>query len=236
MWLNLVMAALTVVAGWRLRALWIAAQDRQRLVLSQRVQPPKLLPPPPVAVVAPLVAANYLDVAQKMLFAKDRNPNVIVEAEAPKPKPPLPPLPVAHGLMFFGDDPVIILSASPGAEQKSYHAGDVVGKFKLVGFNRDKVTLEWDGDKVEKPYAELLPKEIEQAAPAATAAQPSPTVVSTAAALDPSKAGPGIDTGAGFRACQVGDPSPAGTVSGGYKKVLNPTPFGNQCFWEAVKK
>lgn len=237
MWLDLVLVLLTAAAGWRLKDLWVAARDRQRLVLSERVGPSKLLPPPPIAPVQPAVAADYLDVAQKMLFSKDRNPTVIVEAEPPKPKPPMPPLPTAHGLIFFGDQRVIILAVNPGAEQKSYHAGDQVGKFKLVSFDSDKVTFEWDGDNVEKRYQDLLPKEKERTAVAAAPATASPLVVSTATSTsDSSKSTPGADMGAGFRTCQLGDTSPAGTVADGYRKVLNPTPFGNSCFWEQVKK
>ena len=41
--------------------------------------------------------------------------------------------------------------------------------------------------------------------------------------------------GEGSKACLPGDDSPAGTVAEGYKKVLEPTPFGVACRWIAVK-
>ena len=47
--------------------------------------------------------------------------------------------------------------------------------------------------------------------------------------------GPGIELGQGSRACVPGDTTPPGTVKDGFRKVVNKTPFGNSCRWEAVK-
>ena len=68
----------------------------------------------------------------------------------------------------------------------------------------------------------------QQAAPAAQG-QPGP----------PGQAGaqgqPGGDSGAVSRPCQPGDNAPAGTVNGGYRKVIVRTPVGNGCTWEKVQ-
>jgi hypothetical protein len=38
------------------------------------------------------------------------------------------------------------------------------------------------------------------------------------------------------KACQAGDTSPEGTVSGGYRKEIHMNPMGSQCIWRAVGK
>ncbi|MCS7316027.1 MAG: hypothetical protein RMI94_11600, partial [Bryobacterales bacterium] len=98
--LNLALAALAALAGWRVRARWLEARHREAMVLGQQVKP---LPPPPYAALPapePLRAADYIEAAEKMLFSRDRNPTVVVEAP---PEKPLPPLPVLYGVMDLGD-------------------------------------------------------------------------------------------------------------------------------------
>ena len=76
--LNFVLLALIVAAGWYLRVRWLEEQAREKQIWSQQLKP---APPPPVSALvapAPVQAASYLDVAQKLLFSKDRNPNVEV--------------------------------------------------------------------------------------------------------------------------------------------------------------
>ena len=104
--------------------------------------------------------ANYLEVAQKTLFSKDRNPNVIIEVAPPpppKPEEPPPPRPDYYGQMGLGE-PVAFLSAEKGG-QKGFRAGEEVGPFKLVAFNRETITFEWKGKTLEYPLEELKPKE-----------------------------------------------------------------------------
>ncbi len=48
----------------------------------------------------------------------------------------------------------------------------------------------------------------------------------------PDLARPGRDIGAGKKACQKGDTSPAGTVRDGMKKVIVHLPIGQNCRWE----
>ena len=56
----------------------------------------------PLPAEAPVVAAGYVDIAQKILFDKSRNPTVVVDVPPPPPPKPMPPLPVYHGLMNLG--------------------------------------------------------------------------------------------------------------------------------------
>src|ERR1700726_2905671 len=98
--LNLGLLALLAMLGWMLRAHWREARVRQLATLSKSPRPSAQLPPPSPPPPEPAVSANYLDVAQKTLFSKDRNPNVIIEiAPAPptKPEEPVPPRPAYYG-------------------------------------------------------------------------------------------------------------------------------------------
>ena len=190
------------------------------------------------------VAANYLDIASRLLFSKDRNPTVII---APPPVKQTPALPMAYGVLMVADPPIIMMAAKKGEGQKGYRAGDQVGDYKIVAFDSRSIVLEWDGQKVTKNLQDLadrdaqtaalmnqqnrqnVPAEAPAAAPSSGGAQVLSNSGSTAAS------GPGIDTGGGIRACTANDSAAPGTVSDGYRKVVSETPFGKVCRWEKVK-
>ena len=238
--LNLALLALVASLVWLLRARWIEEQARERAIFEQAVRAKTLLPPPPAAPPKAPMAAEYIDVAQKMLFSKDRNPTVVVEVPPPKPEPPVPPLPQYHGQMAIGE-PVVFLSVDSKADQKSYRAGEKVGPFELVKFDRDQITLAWGGKTIERKLGELAPKEEAPPPPKTTAAPapaPSgPVALGSSTNLASDNKGPtlGIDTGAGNFNCVAGDNSPAGTIKDGHKKVITRGMFGEVCFWEPVK-
>ena len=175
-------ALLLLFAGglaWMLRAHYLEARARERALLNQKVPPKAVLAPPSPAPARPAQPSDYVEVAQKMLFSKDRNPNVVVEAPKPVPEPPMPALPIYHGQMDIGE-PVAFLSLPARAtDQRGYHAGDRVGDFTLVSFDTDKIELEWRGKKVERKPDELAPKE---PPPAPAASTPGPGRGGTGAA------------------------------------------------------
>jgi hypothetical protein len=236
--LRLLDLALLVIAGllgMQLRREWIDSHTRN-LVLVRSSLPSSAVPGlAPLDKVGPVSVIDFVDVAMKNLFSKDRNPNVIVDQVAPPPPKPVPPFPVAHGVMLWdGVPPTIVLSESAASQQKGYHPGDTVGPWKLVALDSRYVDFEWDGKKFKKRIDELIDREpIAEVAPPPPAAAPKsgPQVLSTPTA--PGK--PGLDTGGGYKGCAPGDPSPSGTVSDGMRKVVTATPFGNSCQWEPVK-
>jgi hypothetical protein len=244
--LNLALIALIGSMVSMLRARWLAEKTHERVVLGQSVPPKTVFAPPAPAPPKAVTPAEYLDVAQKDLFSKDRNPTVPVDAPPPPPPPPpMPALPNFHGLMMFGD-PVLILSTDgKGAVQKGYRVGDAIGPFKLIAFDRDNVTFEWKGKQVERKLEELAPKEapppVQQApppAPSGPAASAPGQVTSLSPIASPATSDGsvvGSDAGGGFRGCTAGDNSPSGTVKDGYKKVVTQTLFGSSCHWEQVK-
>lgn len=229
--LDLVLATLVALTGWQVRARWLEARHRERMVLGAELKP---LPPPPHAplpVPEPVRAADYLEVAEKMLFSRDRNPTVVVEKP---PEKPLPPLPVLYGLMDLGDGLTAIMGEKAGAPGHGVRAGDRIGPFVLAALSRQEAVFDFEGRRVAKKLEELIPKRSPaesgvETARAAAAAPPEPVV------QKPSVSGPGVQLTEDVRACQPGDTDPPGTVRDGYRKVVTPTPFGASCRWERVK-
>jgi hypothetical protein len=195
----------------------------------------KPLPAPPYQTIQPappVVPSTYAEVAQKMLFDRSRNPNVVVEVPAVPPPPPMPPLPVYHGMMSIGEEgPIAILSIGAGGH-RAIHPGEVIGQFKLVDVNTEEIAYEWNGETVRKKLNELAPAAANpgSAAPAARTEGPAPPP----APAKPALKGPGEDTGRGFRVCSVSDGNAEGAVIDGFRKVIYNTPFGQACGWEPV--
>jgi hypothetical protein len=232
--LNLALLALSAVGGIRLRREWVEARAREEAVLRTRVKPtpaPRLPSPAPAE---PVKAASYSDIAQKMLFSKDRNPTVVVEPP-PAPKPiPMPALPLFHGVVDLGDGPIAIMSEGPKGPHRDYQPGDKVGAFTLVAVSNDELVLEWQGQTITKKVDEILDRSTSAppAAPPPVAAAPAPA---PAPPVTNAPAKPGADLREGLKACLPGDSSPAGTVTDGMRKVVKATPFGSRCFWEDEK-
>jgi hypothetical protein len=239
--LRLLDVALLVLVGllfWQLRREWIDSHVRDEALLHRSLPATQVPGLTPLDKVDPTTAAAYADVATKDLFSEDRNPNVVVEPPKPEPEKPPPPFPVAHGVMLWpGVPPTIVLSDKSGGTQKGYHPGESIGQWKLVSLDNSFVGLEWNGKEFKKRIDELIDRtpvhEIAVVAPASRI--PAPKAAPSQSLSSGPKSGPGLDTGAGQRACVSGDSDPDGTVRDGMKKVVIATPFGNNCHWEAVK-
>jgi hypothetical protein len=230
---NLALLGLTVAGVVHLRREWVEGRAREQEVLRKRLRP--VTPPPvaPLPAIDPVKAAAYTDIAQKMLFSKDRNPVVVIEPPPPPKVVPMPPLPLFHGVVDLGDGPMAIMSEGPKGPHRDYQAGDKVGAFTLVAVNNDELVLEWQGQTITKKVDELMDHTAPApsspvAAAAAPAAPPKPLVATAPAA-------PGGDLTPGLKACQPGDTSPEGTVTDGMRKVIKATPFGSRCFWQSDK-
>jgi len=188
--LNLALLALAGALIWTLRTNWLASKARERAVLQRKVAAKTVLAPPALPTMKAVAPAEYIDVAGKMLFSKDRNPTVVVEPPKPAPEPVMPALPNYHGQMTIGE-PVILLSTSATAAQRGYHAGDQVGDFKLVSFDEARAEFEWKGKNVERKLEELRPKETTTQAGAqsgrtavARASAPAAAPIESVASLD----------------------------------------------------
>jgi len=241
--LRLLDLGLLVLAGllyWHLRGEWMGSHARDLALLNGSLPPSRVRGLAPLDNVGPVTAADFADVATKNLFSQDRNPNVIVDPPPPPKEKPVPPFPVAYGVMLWdGVPPTVVLSDRPGGAQKGYRPGDTIGPWKLVSVDTSYAEFEWDGKDFKKRIDELIDRSA-----VAQAAAPAPNVAAQAAAAKPagpqslstpSQSGPGVDQGSGFRGCNPGDSSPDGTVMDGMKKVVVATPFGSSCHWEAAK-
>jgi hypothetical protein len=234
--IDITLLVLVALAATALRERWLEGRAREEALLKRIVPvagPPNLAPLPRHS---PATAAQYIEVAQKMVFSRDRNPTVILDPPAPPPPPkPMPQLPVAYGVMNLGDGPTAILSLKPGAEHRGYKAGEKIGEFKVVALNNREIVLEWDGKYLKKNIEELADRTpVAQAPPPETQQQtpqpPKPQTTSIGKAE-----GPGADMGNSTRACVPGDTTPPGTVQDGMRKVVSKTPFGESCRWEPAK-
>jgi hypothetical protein len=233
--LDLVLLGLVIYAGTTLRERWLEARVREQRLLSQTVPP---IPPPavaPIPQVPPAKAIQYVEVAQKMLFSKDRSSAVILDPPPPPPPPkPMPLLPSARGVMAFGGIPIVMLTEKAGAPAKGYRPGEKVGDFKLLAVNNTHILFEWEGLRVLRRLDEIADKsaataDTGPAASAPAAASAAPQVVA------PVRPAPGVQLGAETKACVPGDNSPPGTMADGYRKVVTQTPFGASCRWELAR-
>jgi hypothetical protein len=129
--------------------------------------------------------------------------------------------------------------------QKSFHKGDKIGPFEVLAFDRDKITLGWNGKSVERKLAELIPKEPQlqtSAAAAPQVAQPASASVVKSLGTGPAATVPdspdpkiGVDMGGGNRACVMGDKTANGTEINGFKKKVGMGLMGQTCYWEQIK-
>ncbi len=239
--LNLVLIALLGAAGWEIKQRWEQARQREKALAAQKPATPPTPAMPKAEPVAPAPASNYIDIAQRMVFAKDRNPNVVIEEKPPEPTPPFP---FAFGYLDFGGNPTVFMSEKVGAAQKGYHLNDSIGPFKITALNRTDITLEWKDKKFEKKLTELKPKasEAEKVQQAVAAPEPpkatvmtNPKDVEEIQKQNSSDGLPGLNVGGTVRMCSPGDTAPAGTVQGGFRKVITTTPFGQSCRWEPAR-
>jgi hypothetical protein len=231
--LNVVLAGVVIWGGVRFRQEWLASKARERATLAHRVPAvpaPKFTPSP---LDPPITASGYAEIANKMLFDKSRNPVVVEVVPPPPPPPPMPPLPTYHGMMNLGESQPTMFFSQGAAATQPYHIGDMIGQFKLLSVNSVEIVLDWNGQEVHKSIDEL--SSIKSAPSQEAAAERSAAPVQAAAAPAPPKAGPGDDTGRGFRACSSNDGVADGGVVDGFRKVSYATPFGSACRYEPVK-
>jgi hypothetical protein len=233
--LLLLNAALLVAIGvgvWRLREAWVAARAREEAVLHRRVTPKSIASAPAGPRIEPVLATSYADIAEKMLFAKDRNPTVVVEVKPEAPKP-MPKLPALYGVMNLLDGTTAIMSEKPEMKHVGVRPGEKIGEFTLVAVDRDEITFAWEGKEVIRKIDAMIdragplqpaPSGVQRSGPAVVAVPPQTS-------QKRGEPAPGVEVAKGIRACQQGDASPAGTVADGYKKLVSPTPFGDSCRW-----
>jgi hypothetical protein len=236
--LNILLLAALGAIVWEGRTRWQEAQAERQKNLSAAIKPAVVTAAPPAPAPGGAQPIQYADVATKDLFAKDRNPNVIVDApkiEAPKP---MPPLPVVYGVLGLPSGTRAIMAAKQGGDSRSVHQGDQVGEFKIVSLDPQDVVFDWDGKQISRKIEDLMDRSGAVAPIGGSAGPGRPATAAptpTAVTAGPQKADDPKQT---ERPCKPGDNSPAGTVVDGFKKVyaVAASPFGPMgCRWVAVQ-
>ena len=226
--LNGVLIVAVAFTGWAFRSRWRDTRTHQSTVLATKVAAAPQPPFTPLPIEPPVTASTYAQIALQTLFDPSRNPTVVVEQPPPPPPPVMPPLPLCYGVMNLGNGISAIMAENEKAMHQVLHPGERVGQFKLVDVNTDEIVLEWNGQQVRKLLTDLVAAPPAQAAaPVADNTPPPPPT--------PVKAGPGEDTGRGFKTCSMRDGLADGAESEGYRKKVYNTPFGPACRWEPVQ-
>jgi len=231
--LNVLLLAALAVIAWEGRARWMDAQRERETSLNAKPRPAAVKTLPPAAPPAAAQPVQYADVATKDLFAKDRNPNVIIEAPKVEVPKPMPALPVVYGVLGLPSGTKAIMAAKAGGAGKGVREGDQVGEFKIVSLDTKNVVFDWDGTQVSRKIDDLIDRTSTAAVsqgPAIAAAPPPATVVPGPVKTD--------DPKQTDKPCVPGDNSPAGTVVDGYRKAYAAatTPFGPMgCHWVAIQ-
>jgi hypothetical protein len=233
--LNLVLAGLTGFAGWRLRQDWLRDHQHSSTVINRQVKPGVAPPLAPVPAPAPFAAPTYADVAQKDLFSKDRNPNVVVEPVAVKPAPKWPHMPILYGVMGLPGGMIAMLAEKPESRSRGVSVGEKIGDLKVVALSADKISFEFEGQVQEKNVQDLVDRGGPHAPEVADANTSQNPANQAQRGGPPVAAKPGADVGMGAqaKACDPRDTSPAGTEVDGFRKVVKLNPFGAECTWVA---
>ena len=234
--LDLALVLLLAVLGWQMRREWVSAHAREQAFERVKISQKPGVPLAPLAKVDPLSPLAYAPMVQSNLFSKDRNPQVIIDPPAPAPEPPVPPFPVARGVMLWpGAPPTVVLSAKGSSEQKGYHPGEKFGEWTIKSVDNRYITLVWNDKEFKERLDELMDRSnlVAEAPPPPASAGAAQANSSTDLSknLNGKKDGPGVDVGGGNRACIVGDTTPNGAVVDGWKKQTSVTPFGTGCTW-----
>ena len=228
--LNLLLVAALGAIVWEGRARWQEARTERQASLDAVAKPAvtTVAPTPLPAAAQPI---QYTDVATQNLFAKDRNPTVIIDPPKVEVAKPMPALPVIYGVLGLPSGTRAIMAEKQAGAGRSVRVGDQVGEFKIVSLDPQNVVFDWEGKQISRKIDDLIDWTAASAAaagPAVAAAAPPVKVAAGPAKTD--------DPKQTEKPCVAGDNSPQGTVVDGYKKTGAVTPFGLMgCHWVAVQ-
>jgi hypothetical protein len=163
--LTLLNAVLLLFLAVICASIWKHARDAStaRSLLVAPLKHTHFSLPKPIPAISPLSASSYLGVAEGNLLSADRNANITLETPPLKLLSP-PPLPSLSGVVLMdGFEPTILLSAESGFEKHAYIKGETIGEWQVDSFDRQNIILEWHGNRVTKPLAELMDRSTSKA-------------------------------------------------------------------------
>lgn len=235
--------ALNALWGWYLHRLWIGYRGHTQWIYAPiAAGSAATLTASPRA---PAGAQSFTEIVDRNLFTPDRTshpPNENVKA---------PELPLLYGTMNLGDGWFALMASGDQSSGLSRRVvpGEKIGGYTLVSLSSSQVEVEWGGKKFTIDVSESarrVPRVIEKTAKT-SAAHPVETppanvrsttpVTSVAPVSRPAASDEKTKSSAAGYNAPAGAPpdAPAGTIFGGKRKVVNPTPFGDQVSWVDVE-
>jgi len=176
---------------------------------------------------------SFVEIVDRNLFSPLRG--------TPPPQPPeepkAPKLPLLFGTMDLGSGRFAMMcpaDQSP-AISKPVRSGEDIGGYKLVSIGTSNVVLGWQEKKITLEITP--PSSRNTGAPERTAGtRPAAGAPAAGASSAVTTVGPSAASAASALGGPPGAPpnAPVGTVVGGKKKVLLPTPFGTLEQWQDV--
>lgn len=236
--IDLLLVLAIAAIAWQGRLQLRQAQAERRENLNPAVMKPAAVPPAiPQPEPEPAQPLKYVDVATKNLFAKDRNPDVIMDPPKVEAAKPMPPLPLVYGVLGLPGGTRAIMADRKGAGSKPVKSGDMIGEFRIVSLDTKNIVFDWDGTRISENIDDLMDRSGPAAGGQQTALVPGSAIAAPNARTGvPPRPGGKPDNGHADRPCVAGDNSPPGTVADGYKKFGIISPFGViNCHWVPVQ-
>jgi hypothetical protein len=228
---------LNILMSWFLGRLWKDYRSRtQWLYSGAPAQPHATFAAGPNQAGQP---RSFVEIVDRDVFSPQRGrPQSQSQEETKAPK-----LPFLFGTMNLGNGWFALMAPSdePSPVSKRVLPGEEIGGYKLVSIGTSNVVIEWQEKKITLDISESarrVPGNIEKTASrsarfatVSTAGSSTPTTVRPIAPVSVAGSAPPV--------AQAGPPGaspdvPPGTVVGGKRKVLVPTPFGTMVQWEDV--
>ena len=243
---NLVLLVLVVAGAFELRRQIIAAGERYQILTPD--QNAKEVPQFTAGRErSRVLAADHLPIAGRLLFSRDRNP--VIEVEAPSEPAALqrPALPKLVGIMELGSNLVALMAPDAATLATPVETGESVGDFVFLGIEGEKILLGWNGQTIKADPHELVGGAAEAPPPRARSRSAPPKVAikvrKASEAPKPAKKPPGLggpynigkSAGGGKYKADPKDKSPTGTTYKGLVKRARRSPFGTYTWWEKAK-
>jgi hypothetical protein len=224
--------ALNVLLGWLLVGRWKEYRNSIQW-LSQGVAPQRAL--------ASATGSNqagqpssFVDIVDRNVFSPLRGSVPAQAQEVAK----APKLPVLFGTMNLGSGRFALMS--PGDQSpplsKRVLPGEEIGGYKLVSIGTSNVVVEWQDKRTTLEITALASRSPGGLASEATARPGAPSGNAPGSVTTVGSASGGAKAAgvAGLGPAGVPLDAPAGTVVGGKRKVVIPTPFGPSIQWQDV--
>jgi hypothetical protein len=228
---------LNILLGWSLGRFWKDYRSRtQWLYAGAPAQPPAT---PAAHLNLAGQPQSFVEIVDRSVFSPLRgHPQAQTQEEAKAPKPPF-----LFGTMNLGNGWFALMAPGdqPSPVSKRVLPGEEIGGYKLVSIGTSNVVIEWQEKKTTLDTSESarrVPGNVEKTASGSarsgavsTSGSSTPTTVRPIAPVSVAGSRPPV--------AQVGPPgaspdAPPGTVVGGKRKVLVPTPFGTLVQWQDV--